>query len=258
MISCISDVHIQRGGDERDQLLQKYLFHDLVKGSDHIIFLGDIFDVLVGGRSFRSAEFSETLDIMRSHLIQGKNLYYVEGNHDFHCKDFFLHEGTSFLSFPNFKYIKNKLILDFGQQTIYLSHGDKEELGNPTYKVYRKVIRSLPMGILANHILPASFLYELGEWASANSRKKNQRRYENNISESESVVRARFRDTVESLKKKFPKIDFVLLGHSHVEDIYKSDSGVIYTNNGFAPQTKKFTYIDDNFKPQLISLDSAH
>ena len=47
-ISSISDVHVVNDQDDRAKVLKSFLTNEKVLNSDYVIFLGDVFDCLVG------------------------------------------------------------------------------------------------------------------------------------------------------------------------------------------------------------------
>jgi predicted phosphodiesterase len=78
------------------------------------------------------------------------------------------------------------------------------------------------------------------------SRKKGSRTF--NVEQ----VRERFRHGVGVTTRG--RYDFVLGGHSHVQDEYKiPESSSIYLNNGYALKTRTFILID-NHKSKFIPL----
>ena len=47
-ISSISDVHVINDQDDRAKVLKSFLTNKKVLNSDYVVFLGDVFDCLVG------------------------------------------------------------------------------------------------------------------------------------------------------------------------------------------------------------------
>jgi predicted phosphodiesterase len=47
-------------------------------------------------------------------------------------------------------------------------------------------------------------------------------------------------------KKTLGKHDFILGGHSHVQDVFSINPTSVYINNGYALKTKTFLLIDNH------------
>ncbi|MFT6068803.1 MAG: UDP-2,3-diacylglucosamine hydrolase [Bacteriovoracaceae bacterium] len=235
MITVVSDVHIKTPGDKPSKLFMSFLTNPLVNRSEKVILLGDIFDFVVGGDIDFVNEFQEIFDGIRDLLKDGKEVYYIEGNHDFHIGK--LLKKT----FPenNFIFSKEKIQLTHEEINIVFCHGDDIEIDNPSYKRYAKIIRSWPIQILAEWIVPFSFTRMIGNWASAKSRKKNIAQYE---SKSE-LIKTKFRNSAETAFRVSP-CQIIISGHSHVKDKFESELGFIYANNGYFPNEKSFISIE--------------
>jgi UDP-2,3-diacylglucosamine hydrolase len=136
-----------------------------------------------------------------------------------------------------------------GDKKIYLAHGDDVELGNPSYRVWKTFVTSLPLRYYANYLMPHFLIKAIGEYSSERSRKRNNKRYSTEA--DLTPVKENFRFSTEALFRKHPKQIFVL-GHSHVKDHYISQNGFEYVNNGYAQHTKTYISITDgniSFKP---------
>jgi UDP-2,3-diacylglucosamine hydrolase len=241
-ISAISDVHIKRPHDEADALLLRFLTHPDVQDSNYILLLGDIFDLMVGSHR----EYLKNYDHLFSKLTElqktGKKIYFFEGNHDVHLEKLF-----KMIWSEDEVVITQKPIIEFiDGKTYYFSHGDEHEVDNHSYHRYINFIRSKPLKFVANHIMPYAVLNFLGERASKLSRKRGSGKF------NKESVRNKFRDGV--ARKTKGEFDFVLGGHSHVQDTYNiPGSHSVYLNNGYALQTKTFICIE-NHQPRFISL----
>ena len=82
-ISVISDVHVHPTRGSGEAILKSFCENETVINSDYVIFLGDIFDLLV-------FNFDEYLDIYEKSIEsinklseKGVKIFFVEGNHDF-------------------------------------------------------------------------------------------------------------------------------------------------------------------------------
>lgn len=240
MISIVSDVHIKFPGDEPFKLFMRFLNNPIVNRSEKVVLLGDIFDFVVGGNKDFIKEFSEVFDKLKAMLENGIEIYYIEGNHDFHIeklmKEVFPEKG--------FKFSKGKVHVEHQETSVLLCHGDDIEIENPSYRRYYKIIRSRLIEFLAEEVVPFSITRKIGIWASSRSRKKNIDQYES----KKDLIKTKFRNSAEELFKTNPT-KLIISGHSHVKDHYQSKSGFTYANNGFFPAEKTFIVIE---KDQVI------
>ena len=251
-ISTISDIHVTR--EKNYDYLLSFMNHKSVADSDLIIFLGDIFDLMVGNHQEYIKEFEEFFLQLEKVLRNDKKVIFIEGNHDFHLEGlftFFLEDKN--LDKSSFKYIRGSTPLTVKDKNYYFSHGDDIELGNYSYKVYKFFVRNRILNYLADRLFTYSFIKSLGRKISDDSRKRNHK-YDSTTFFNK--IKIKYRTSVERFfqnKLKDMNIDFIICGHSHVEEFYESEKGFFYLNNGFIPNYKKFLHIDDN-KPQFLPL----
>lgn len=246
----ISDVHVKKSGDDAEKLLLAFLRNSDVQSSDIIFLLGDIFDLMIGPHSQYFSRFSNYFEEIKLLIKNGKRICYVEGNHDFHIRElykkfFFI---NSDLDSSLFSISSSFEFEDFGK-TIYLSHGDDIELNNPSYKIFKRIVTSPPLRYYANNLMPHFLIKAVGEYSAEKSRKRNNKRYSTET--DLSPVKDNFRLSTEFFFKKHP-CQIIILGHSHVKDYYKSESGFEYANNGYAQHTKSYISIENGeiaFKP---------
>lgn len=241
-IAAISDVHIKSPHDEADKLLMSFLNHPKVQESDYILLLGDIFDLMVGPHKAYLTGYRHLFSKITELHKQGKKIYFFEGNHDVHLEKLFKKLWPQ-----NEVIITQEPVTELiDGKKYYFSHGDEHEVDNLSYHRYIKFIRSKPLKFVADHIMPYALLNFLGERASKMSRKKGSRTF------NAEGVRERFRSGVQVTTKG--EFDFVLGGHSHVQDEFRIPGAEsIYLNNGYALKTGTFILID-NHQPQFVSL----
>lgn len=234
-LTAISDVHVKSPHDEADQLLCQFLDHPQVQSSDHIVLLGDIFDLMCGPHPQYLKSFSHIFKRMDDLIKLGKKVYFFEGNHDVHLGSLFKKYWKKGEIVPS----QLPLVINVEGKSYYLSHGDEHEVQNVSYQKYKKTILSPPLKFFANHIMPYSVLNFIGERASRMSRKKGSKYFE------AEGVREKFRQGV--IETTGGKYHFILGGHSHVQDLYSiPGSHGFYINNGYALKTKTFILIEDH------------
>lgn len=250
--SAISDIHVKSTGDEAEALLLAFLRNSDVQSSDVIFLLGDIFDLMIGPHSQYFSRFQNYFTEIRHLLKMGKKICYIEGNHDFHIvnlyKKFFkVHSDLD----PTLFNIKSSFIFNDNNKAIYFCHGDDIELNNPKYKVYKSIVTSRPLTYYANNLMPHFLIKNIGEYSSAKSRNRNNKRYSKEA--DLTPVRDNFRASAEHFAKNNP-VQMIVCGHSHVKDYFTFPTGLEYVNNGYAQHTKTYISIENGivkFKPIL-------
>ena len=239
-VSVISDYHIKHKNDQPYQLVSKFLEDEGVLSSKYIFFLGDIFDLMVGNNKEYYFEYEEIFKKLKKLMDLNKEIHFFEGNHDFHLENFF---GTYFEDYiynRQFFYHKKYQTFKLNKYKIFVCHGDDMEIGNYGYKMYSKWIKSFPMNLLADYVIPYEFIKVFGEFASKSSRKRNLKK-EHLL--SKDFIKEKFRKSAEKVWRK-TKVDYIMAGHSHCKDLFRSKLGFTYINNGHGPSEKTFIQID--------------
>lgn len=235
IIAAISDVHVKVPHDEADKLLMSFLSHPKVQTADYVFLLGDIFDLMCGPHKEYLQMYSHIFNKLEELRRSGKKIHFIEGNHDVHL-------GSLFKKFwPQGEIVSSQVpfIEKIDGKTYYFSHGDEHEIDNLSYQRYKKIIHSSPLRFVANHIMPFAVLNFIGERASKMSRKKGYKKFD------QDIVRDRFRKGVETTTQG--RYDFVIGGHSHVQDLYQIPGTTeTYVNNGYALKMKTFISIIDH------------
>lgn len=245
-VSAISDVHVKSPHDAADQLLLKFLTHQVVIESDYVLLLGDIFDLMCGPHRQYLNDYSHLFDAMDTLLKAGKKIYFLEGNHDVHLEKLFA------LYWKNGELIPQQepVLENIEGKQYYFSHGDEHDVDNVAYHRYMNFIHTPPLKFVANFVMPYAVLNFIGERASKISRKKGSRRFD------EDKVRQKFRKGVETTTDS-RNLDFVIGGHSHVKDnVILSNGRTRYLNNGYALKTNTFISIN-NHEVSFIDLASS-
>lgn len=241
--AAISDVHVKVAGDSAENLLLSFLRNPDVRSCDAIFLLGDIFDLMIGPHSQYFVRFRFYFDELKKLLKEGKHIYYVEGNHDFHLRNLYnkffqVHTDLDSSLFHMEPLIE---IHDSGKKMIFC-HGDDIELGNPSYKMFKRIVTSAPLTFYANNLMPHFLIKSVGEYSSEQSRKRNNKRY--SFEADLTPVRDNFRASASEFHKT-NRFDLLVCGHSHVKDFFESPDGFLYVNNGYAQQTKTYVSIEN-------------
>ncbi len=241
-ISAISDVHVKQPHDDADRLLTAFLTHHTVQSSDYIVLLGDIFDFMVGDHKRYLKDYSHLFQLIDALVKQEKKVLFYEGNHDVHLKALFKKK------WPGGEIVPSQVpgVFAIDGKVYYFSHGDEHDVKNEAYHKYMAFIRTAPLRIVADKLMPYSLIHFIGERASQQSKKRGAYRFD------ENKERDKFRSgVVETTKGKF---DFVLGGHSHVKEEYNlPGTHSFYINNGYALKSQSFILIE-NHKVSFPSL----
>lgn len=112
-ILVISDLHLGTYGSEADEVLA-YL--DTID-ADKIVINGDFIDIMLFNKRFWPSSHMKVVKYFLDLISQGKEIYYVTGNHDELMR--------KFLNFriQNFK-IVNQIVLDTHEGKVWMFHGD--------------------------------------------------------------------------------------------------------------------------------------
>lgn len=240
----ISDVHIQTPDDEAAELFVKFLNICLKDRVQRVFLLGDIFDLMVGSYEEYKLKYKRIFEYIESLVHQGTQVYYFEGNHDFHLKRLFEGVGKNKNVDNPIQYVKGDFYIKTPQGRLaHISHGDDMEIENTSYKVYKALINNRFVELLTEQVFGFSFVENLGTKASADSKKRNYERYSKE--QQQSVVRDKFRRSAEVLASKI-RVDLIIAGHSHYRDDYQTSNGTRYVNNGYALQSQSFICSDEN------------
>ncbi len=158
----LSDAHLRQPEDKNYQFLLDFLNQQ--KDLDALFLLGDIFEFWLGYKHLVFTAYIPLLEKLRQLSESGTQLFFVEGNHDFHL-------GTYFTETLNCTVIPNQQLIDWDGKKILISHGD---LLNPdrNYQRLRAFWRSWPIKILSQIIHP-DLVWSFALWLSNKSSKNN-------------------------------------------------------------------------------------
>lgn len=241
----ISDVHIKSPSDSSEKLLMSFLTRSLQDRSCEKIFLcGDIFDLMIGSFEENKFIFSKVFDEMKKLLHSGKDIYYIEGNHDFLLKDFLKSIFTIDKEFPGTFHFSDEFFYIKKNKVSYLvCHGDTIEINSGSYPLYKSFITSRFMKLFVENLISFNFLERIGRAASQKSRDRGEKAYGQMY--NEEAIKTKFRESVLRLSNHID-FNFLICGHSHVKDDIQLKEHVRYLNNGYAPLSKSFIRISES------------
>jgi UDP-2,3-diacylglucosamine hydrolase len=249
-ISIISDIHIQSPNSSRYKLLISFLKHPKVYDSKEIYLLGDIFD-------FMSGDHDEYFQIYEEYFICLKNLFskrrisknypkvfIIEGNHDFNLSKLYSKfKRNNFLPSDSITISQSGLPKNYFGNRYFFCHGDELISKDYINKLLKSVLTGPIVRVLIERFVPFNLLDKIGVLLSLKSRKNNiKKKYDYGL------IRKIYRH--ESLRfAQKNNFDIIVAGHCHVKDLYTlhfEKKSFKYINNGYAPDSKTFIYIEKN------------
>ncbi len=212
-IYIISDVHL-----EKDDVRKNILSQFISSLDGNLIFLGDIFDIWIGRSEENKQIFSSILEAIEELLRRGMNIFYIEGNHDFHLiwlDDMGIERAR-------------EMIIKTGKKEFFLSHGDMYS-GEITHTLYRKfILKTEGIFRFASNGYFEKTVNTIGELFSSLSHKKNLLPHFKG--KREKLFYNMLKNGVEISRKL--GVDGVIFGHCHIPVVLNIDEK-IYANTGF-------------------------
>ena len=230
----VSDIHLKKINERSGEILLRFLLMLNENPKEHqLFFLGDIFDFWISNGIAFARQYDILIKQIEKFKSAGGQVFYFEGNHDFHVDVFW----TKKLNIPVYE---NEFYFKIGNLDVRLEHGDFINPDDTNYHRYRAFVRQPWIEIFA-HILPSWFWKPIGERLSEKSRKRTgfyaQKNSEKVITQIRAYAHKAFSE------KPF---DLIVTGHMHIRDQYTFQVG-----------SKKITSINLGTwleKPQALKL----
>ena len=150
-ILVISDLHLGTYGSEADEVLAYLKTIDAKK----IVINGDFIDIMLFNKRFWPNSHMKVVRHMLDLISQGKEIYYVVGNHD-----------ESLRKFLNFKIqnfqIVNQVVLDTEEGKVWLFHGDVFDFSIQTQWITKLAGYTYDYMIIANSWINKKIMKPLG------------------------------------------------------------------------------------------------
>ena len=216
-ILVISDLHLGTYGSEADEVLAYLKTIDAKK----IVINGDFIDIMLFNKRFWPNSHMKVVRHMLDLISQGKEIYYVVGNHD-----------ESLRKFLNFKIqnfqIVNQVVLDTEEGKVWLFHGDVFDFSIQTQWITKMAGYLYDYMIVFNSFLNKKVMIPLGRKRlnfskTIKAKVKTAVQYFGNFE----------RIAAETAHKNGYK--YVVCGHIHtpkIESFNVDGEEVIYMNSG--------------------------
>ncbi len=125
----LSDLHLWGPEDPLYRGLILFLKDHLTSG-DRLFLLGDVFDLLISSKRIFQNRYKDLFQALASLGERSVEIYYFEGNHDFHLSGLFE-------KCPHITVLKGDLEFEWNKKRFYFSHGDRINLKDLGYQTFR-------------------------------------------------------------------------------------------------------------------------
>jgi UDP-2,3-diacylglucosamine hydrolase len=219
-----SDVHLVQEDADKIELVQGFL-KECCADADMVFILGDLFEFYHGYDGYIYPWYKSVIDNLKELAESGKQVYFLEGNHEFGLGAFFEHY-TGVTS-------SQDMTVELDNKKIFLSHGDRSGL------------------FCLGSVLKTRFIYAIMDilgpvvtWKAATvagyflSRKKKL---------YNEKIRNYFRENARNIIDK--GYDAVIYGHSHMADKIEFDregEKKNYLNTGDFGKRQNYVLYDSN------------
>lgn len=130
---CVADAHINNDSGDI------HTFHRFLKSiqpsTKVLCLLGDLFNLWVAKKRLEHGYHREIVDHLRELRLVGIKLIYIEGNRDFHVKRAYY--GDPFNEISDEEWVEV-----FDGKRFYIHHGDKVNVDDKAYRLWRKISKS--------------------------------------------------------------------------------------------------------------------
>ena len=201
----ISDLHLRGDVEPKARAFAAFLAKETCAG-DIVVLGGDIFDLFVGDKAFFRTVFAGVITAIKGAASRGAQVYFLEGNHDFHVRAVFSGDAPVDVRTDEFA-------LEWDGKKIWVCHGDEINRRDYGYLFLRFITRTWFFRALLG-ALPGSWIAAIGGWSSGVSREYSD------VARADAgrieATRALFREYARA--KTSAGFALVLIGHSHIAD----------------------------------------
>ncbi len=163
----IADAHLKCETDENYRLLLDFL-KELHGNTDTLFILGDLFEFWIGYPEVPFTHYLPVLEALRHLRTEGVEIYYFEGNHDFHM-------GPFFTEVLKARVYSESATFDLDGKKIHLCHGDQINRADYGHRLLRFLLHNrLTRAIIP--LVPPSAASFIAERMARESRGNHQAR----------------------------------------------------------------------------------
>ena len=232
-ILVISDLHLGTYGSEADEVLT-YL--DTID-ADKIVINGDFVDIMLFNKRFWPSSHMKVIKYFLDLISQGKEIYYVTGNHDELMR--------KFLNFKiqNFK-IVNQIVLETDEGKVWIFHGDVFDFSIQTGSLTKLAGFLYDYMIMFNSWINKKIMKPLGQ-----KRLNFSKTIKSNVKTAVQYFANFEMKAAEIAQKNGYK--YVVCGHIHTPKIESFDINgekIIYMNSGdWLESLSSLEYVDNKW-----------
>ena len=249
--SFISDIHIRHEGDKGSKVLEAFLSHKITQESDKVFFLGDIFEVLIGEHKTYIEEYPTFFNGIIDLVNSGKEVIFIEGNHDFHFKKVITDYISEKTTRGSFHYLLKGEDIILNDKKYYYCHGYEVDYHNKYFKRWHRVYTSSIFSFFVSNILTHKLIKKLGESAAKDSKRRGKKSFDKKVMED------RYIEGAKSLIKE-KNIQGVIAGHTHINAFHTFEDEKIYINCGFPIRDKHFlAFNGESFEKVELSIEEG-
>lgn len=220
----LSDLHLWGPEDPLYRALLKFI-DEKIEDGDKFFIVGDLFDLFIGSKPVFIERYYELITQLKGLGHRGVEVFYIEGNHDFHLENIF--DDCSHV-----RLYADQLDYEWKGKKIHICHGDKINWRDIGYHAFRLLTRNL-ISQLIIETAPGALIDKVGSTMSKASRGYH-------MEANDKVVRLFRNYACEQISNGF---DFVIMGHSHYLDDMRFRVGNHegqYVNVGYPRKHRKY------------------
>jgi UDP-2,3-diacylglucosamine hydrolase len=241
-LRIVSDLHLNPGSETRNRKFVEFL-ESAHASKDEVIIAGDLFDLWLGWKPL-TFHFQNDILFRMNHLASsGLKMDYIEGNRDFHVKEY---EKSIFR-----RVYEKGSKREFGSRKIYIEHGDLINREDRPYRFFRAVTKNPFSFFLLGH-LPSAISLPLANRIERGLKGTNIK-YKTKYPEEH--CRKFCRERFESGS------DIVIVGHFHeereVKSIVNSKAVVFYNLPGWESGFRYLLIPGKEGDPRFVELENA-
>ena len=205
-IYFVSDLHIRDIQEQKAQTFLRFLLFIKQQPQPVTLILGgDIFDLWLDSHKYFRDKFAPLIDSIRDLIQNQHTVYYFEGNHDLHLKEYWEEQlGAKVYSGPEY-FLFDKTIVRF-------EHGDQMNPEDHGYHFLRWFLRTPVLTFLIKN-LPSGLVAYIGERASGMSRH-----YTDGLRDEGRIKQMIHQHALRAFDER--AFDVFVHGHVHLQDEY--------------------------------------
>lgn len=160
----LSDLHLWGPEDPLYRALLRFIDTKLER-DDKFFIVGDLFDLFIGGKSVFVKRYFELISALKDLAKKNVEVFYIEGNHDFHLENVF-HDCS------HIRLYADSLHYEWDGRKFHFCHGDIINWRDVGYMFFRALTRNLVSQCVIE-VAPGMVIDKIGQTMSKASRGYN-------------------------------------------------------------------------------------